>query len=74
MTTTNALTEAEFTACQDKIDAEIRATQRGTPERAAAVVRSDEWEAAYNLPVRTLDQRTARHAAIVAVARALNLI
>ena len=69
MTTTNTkLTEEQFTEAEDKIDALIRASKRGTPERLAAEAVEAEWNAAYALPQRTVDDRTERSAAIAAVA------
>jgi hypothetical protein len=71
-TTTNtspALTEAQFSAAQDKIDGMARTTRRGTAEeKAAFAALNTEWETAYALPARTADQRSARLAAIAAVA------
>ena len=69
-----ALTQAQFTVANDKIDDMVRGTKRGTPERAAAQAISDEWEAANSLPVATVDQRTKRHEAIAAVAAKHGLV
>jgi hypothetical protein len=62
------LTDAEFEAVDAKIGQALRSTKRGTPESDAAQAVSDRWDAACNLPHGTVDQRTARYAAIVAVA------
>lgn len=70
----NALTETQFAAAQDKIDAAIRAAKRGTPERAAAEAQGAEWETAIALPQATAQQRTARRAEIAAVAAHLGLV
>jgi hypothetical protein len=59
-----ALTQAQFSAHQDKIDAAMRATKRGTAERAAVEAVSKVWEAAIALPQRTFADRQARLAAI----------
>lgn len=67
---TNELTQAEFEAHQAKLDALLRASRRGTPERAAAEEASVAWEAAIALPQRTADQRAARRLAIAAAAAA----
>ena len=62
------LTDTQFSATQDKIDAALRATKRGTPERAAAEARTVAWEAANALPQATAAQRKTRHAAIATAA------
>ena len=67
--TTTILTEAQFSAAQDKIDSMARTSRKGTPEaKAAFQALNSEWEAANALPQRTAQQRQDRLAAIAAVA------
>lgn len=68
------LTEAQFSAAQGKLDSAVRATKRGTPERAAVDAQVAEWEAANALPQATAAQRTARRAEIAATAIRLGLL
>lgn len=69
--TTTKLTQAEFAAVQDKVDAAIRASKRGTPERAAADEQSQAWERAIALPDATASQREVRWAEIAKVAQSV---
>lgn len=62
------LTEAEFLAVGDTIDAAMRTSKKDTPERVAAQTKRDVWEAAIALPQATWAQREARFAAIAAAA------
>lgn len=68
--TTAKLTEAEFEAHDSRLSTELRATKRGTPERASAEARLAAWEAAIALPEGTVDQRRVRHETIARVAAA----
>ena len=68
MNSKRTLTQVEFSAVQDTLDAALRATKRGTPERAAVDARIAVWEAAIALPQATQAQRDARHEAIAAAA------
>ena len=68
------LTESQFAAAQDKLDSELRATKRGTPERDAANARVAKWEAANSLAQKTWQQRQDRAATIAAVATELGLL
>lgn len=72
MTTT--LTQAEFSAADDKLSAKLRATKAGTPERAAVQVIQREWQAAIALPQTTKAQRDARLVEIAATAARLGLV
>jgi len=65
------LTDSQFDRAQDLFDAKLQGTKRGTPERAAAVDLAAPWEAAFALPQVTVDQRTARWAALYDAARAV---
>lgn len=68
------LTQDQFRAAQDKVDAAIRGSKRGTPERVAAERLSAEWERASSLPAITFAQREIRHAAIAEAAAKLGLL
>jgi hypothetical protein len=72
--TISTLTEAQFQVAQDAVDAAIRASRRGTPERAAAEAVSADWEAVLALPQATAAQRESRRAAIAAVASCRRLL
>lgn len=63
-----ALTQAEFAAVQDKLDAALRATKRGSQERAAVESILTIWEAAIAQPQATKAQRDARHTEIARAA------
>jgi hypothetical protein len=69
-----ALSQLQFAAAQDKIDAVVRAAKRGTPERATADALNSAWEAALALPARTAADRDARLLAIEAFASANGLV
>ena len=72
---TNQLTETEFSAVQAHIDSLRRTTRKGTAEEKSAFASlTQEWEAAYALPVRTADQRDVRRNAIAAVATKHGLV
>jgi len=66
-----ALTQDQFEAVQDKLDAALRATKRGTPDRAAVDARVAVWEAAIALPQVTKVQRDVRLAAIELAAKSV---
>lgn len=68
------LSQAQFSAAQDKIDAMLRGSKRGTPERKAADAVSNDWEAVVGLPTDTAAQRAVRLDAIEAAAVRLGLI
>lgn len=68
------LTEEQFGMAQDAVDAALRASKRGTPEREAAQAVSAEWEAAIALPQATWQQREDRLAAISEVATKHSLL
>ena len=69
MTNTNQLTEAQFSACQDKIDDMIRSSRKDPTAKAAVAAISAEWEAAIALPQATAAQRDARRVPHRRVAR-----
>lgn len=77
MTTTNTaneLTQAEFSAVQDKIDAMARAARRGTEEQKATFEAANaDWETANALPQIKFTDRKVRHAALYAAAVKHNL-
>jgi hypothetical protein len=59
------LTQAEYEAVDDSIDAELYAARKGSPERLqAAQARKAAWEVANALPVRTWQERQERFAAL----------
>ena len=64
-----ALTQEQFEAVDDKINAARLATKMGTPERAAIDAKRASWETAIALPQRTAAQREVRLAAIEAAAK-----
>lgn len=67
--TIKALTEAQFSDAQDKIDTFARLARKGTPEEQAAFkTLRTEWETAIALPQRTFQQRQDRLVAIATVA------
>lgn len=67
--TNQALTETQFAAVQDKIDALARSTRKGTQaEKVAFSVLSAAWERALALPQTKAADREARRAMIFAVA------
>jgi hypothetical protein len=68
------LTNEQFETCDDKLNAELRATRLGTPEREAHVARRAPWEAANALPQITWQNRKDRLAAIAAAAVKLGLL
>lgn len=70
----NQITEAQFSAAQDKLDAELRGARRGTHDRAVVDARLAKWEAANALPQATWQNRKDRLEAIAAVAAELGLI
>lgn len=76
--TKTTITDAEFDLVQGKIDDLTRKTRRGrrgTPEDIAAYnTVYPLWEAAYAMPQRTVDDRAAREAALVAVATQAGLL
>jgi phage-related protein (TIGR01555 family) len=55
-----ALTEAQFSAVDDKINAAVRAAPKGTPEHAAAVATSAKWESILAAPQQRWEDRQAR--------------
>lgn len=67
------LTEQQFAAAQNTLDARLRATKRGTPERAAVDAQVAIWEAACALPAVSFAQREVRFAAIAKAAVELGL-
>jgi hypothetical protein len=64
------LTDAEYEALNDAIDAELYAARKGhagdITRLEAAKARKAAWEAANALPTRTWEQRQARFAALAA--------
>jgi hypothetical protein len=68
-----ALSQDQFEAANDKVDALLRGSKRGTSERAEAEAVSAAWEAVIALPQATAQQRRDRHAAIADVATGLGL-
>lgn len=62
---TTHLTQAQFTAVQDQIDAASHKAFRGTPEQKECFAVAERiWEAAIALPDRTAQNREDRFAAI----------
>lgn len=74
MTNTNHLTESQFAAAQDKLDAMVFSSRKDPAAKAATALIVAEWEAANALPVRTAEQRDARRVAIAAVAAKHGLV
>jgi hypothetical protein len=70
----NQLTEAQFTACQDKLDDLIRTSRKDPEAKAVAAAKSAQWERAIALPQRTAQERQARFSAIAATATELGLL
>ena len=62
------LSDTEFRALSNKIDAGLRATKRGTPERAAAQALADRLDALLRAPDARFVDREAKFAAIAAFA------
>lgn len=65
---TKQLTQAEFEAAQDALDARLRSTKRGSPEREEIEIVNRLWERANALPERSVEEREFRRAAIAQVA------
>ena len=68
------LSQAQFETVNDKIDAKVHASRRGTPERTEAEALSARWEAVLATPQRTFAQREERLAAIARFATAEGLV
>lgn len=68
------LSQIQFAAAQDKLDATVRAAKRGTPERVAADALSAAWETVLASPDRTAAQRDERLAKIADFATSNGLV
>jgi hypothetical protein len=72
--TTTKLTQAQFSACNDKLSDLIRASRKDPAAKAAAAAMSAEWDRVLAMPQATADQRAVRFAAIADAAARLGLL
>lgn len=70
---TNQLTESQFAAAQDAMDARVRGARK-SPDRAAITAQNERWEQAVALPQRTVGQRESRHEILASLAVELGLV